>query len=230
MTIKTKHLAFEIKSVDPEAGTFEGYANTFGFKDHAGDNTQKGAFTKSLDEHKAANSMPAMLWQHKQDQPIGVWTEMYEDDHGLYAKGKLILEVQQAKEAYALMKAGALKGLSIGYITQKERYNSQTKENELHEVKLLETSIVTFACNEQSQVEVVKNRFAEEVLPTEREMEKALRELGLSRKQAKSFLVEGYKAFNENTAEQDKPAPVISINKDVSEKEANELLALLKAL
>lgn len=58
-----------------------------------------------------------MLWQHNRDEPIGVWTKFEEDDFGLKAEGKLILETARGREAYALLKAGALDSLSIGYNT-----------------------------------------------------------------------------------------------------------------
>lgn len=228
MTLKHKQMSFDIKSFDADTGCFEGYANVFDFRDYAGDITQPGAFTKSLKLHKDKNSMPALLWQHKMEQPIGVWTEMYEDEHGLYAKGQLALGVQQADEAYILMKMGALSGLSIGYITTKERYDREQKANLLQELMLLETSLVTMPCSDISRVEVVKSRLEQEELPTEREMEKALRELGLSRKQSKAFLAEGYKSLAANDDEI--KAPVIELNNTVSTKEASELLDLINKL
>nr|WP_075519061.1 HK97 family phage prohead protease [Moritella viscosa]SHO17767.1 Sb5 [Moritella viscosa] len=231
MTIK-QQAAFKVKSFDPETGCFEGYANTFDFKDHAWDITQKGAFITSLEEHKQAGTMPKMFWHHKRDEPIGVWTEMYEDEHGLYAKGRLVLEVTKAKEAHALMKAGALGGLSIGYRVVREMWNNETDANELHEVKLDEVSVVTMACNEESKITAVKSCFEQDELPTERQMEKALRELGLSRKQAKSFLVDGYKSF---TATNDTlvvalPTKTTELNNTVDTKAVEELLHLLKSV
>src|SRR2546426_564387 len=76
-------------------------------------------------ELKAAGPMPAMLWQHDADEPIGVWTEMAEDAKGLRVKGQLCLDTARGKEAYALLKMGALNGLSIGFCTVPgtSRYN-----------------------------------------------------------------------------------------------------------
>uniref|UniRef100_UPI004048E950 HK97 family phage prohead protease n=1 Tax=Shewanella sp. TaxID=50422 RepID=UPI004048E950 len=233
--MKIKQVAFEIKNVSEEGGTFEGYANTFNFKDKVGDNTQQGAFSKSLQQHKQDGSMPALLWQHKQDQPIGVWTEMYEDEKGLYAKGKLTLGVQQADEAYLLLKAGALRGLSIGYNVEVESYDRQSNTNFVKEVILHETSLVTFPCNTQSQVEVVKSKLEHDETPTEREFEKALRELGLSRKQAKAFMTLGFKSLDEPveviSEETKEPQETDLLNNNViKEEKAQELLALLKTL
>jgi HK97 family phage prohead protease len=234
MVMQHKQVSFEIKNFNTEDGSFSGYANTFDYKDHAGDITERGAFNKSLALHKQKESMPALLWQHKQDQPIGVWTEMYEDDYGLYAKGQLALGVQQADEAYILMKLGALKGLSIGYIPTDESYNKVTKTNHLKEVNLLETSLVTFPANDKSQVEVVKSKFENDETPTEREFEKALRELGLSRKQAKAFMTLGFKSLDETEVISDEtletPETDLLNNNVIKEEKAQELLALLKTL
>ncbi|CED59844.1 phage prohead protease [Moritella viscosa] len=225
--MKQKQVKFEVKAIDTDTGYFEGYANTFNFVDFAGDDTQKGAFLATIQRHKENNTMPAMLWQHKHDQPIGAWDEMYEDDHGLYVKGHFTLGVQQADEAYALMKDNAISGFSIGYSVVNETYDAKTGVNYLNEVNLLETSIVTFPCNDQSRVTVVKSLIDNNEVPTEREMEKALRELGLSRKQSKSFLADGYKSFlpQETPTETSIPA---ELNNIVETKAAEELLNLLR--
>jgi hypothetical protein len=75
-----------------------------------------GAFTQSLVDSKRKGTTVKMLWQHDSDQPIGVWDDMAEDNKGLYVKGHLLTDVSpRAAEAYGLLKAGALDGLSIGY-------------------------------------------------------------------------------------------------------------------
>ncbi|EJL6830113.1 HK97 family phage prohead protease [Vibrio cholerae] len=233
MSVKQKQMDFELKSLDPESGCFEGYANTFNFKDHAGDITMPGAFADTIKSFKQRGKMPKLLWQHKMDTPIGVWTDMYEDQHGLYAKGQFCLETQQGREAYALMKMGALDSFSIGYITEKESYDSKSKANLLHKLQLLEVSVVSIPCNAESTVTVIK-AFESNTTPTERELEKALRDLGMSRKQAKSFLALGYKSFE--CVDDEQPEPDIpenpenqNINTDAEQK-ATEILALLRTL
>ena len=193
MQSKQIQTPFQVKEFDAETGIFEGYANTFDYKDHAGDITQKGAFTKSLMRHKENGTMPALLWQHEMKSPIGVWLDMKEDAKGLWAKGKLTKGVQKADEALLLMKDGALKGLSIGYFPEDEEYSKENKANLLKQVDLLETSLVTFPCNDQSQVESVKTMIRNGDMPTEREFEKALRDLGFSQKLAKQIIAVGYK-------------------------------------
>lgn len=148
--MEKKTFQFEIKSFDDETGTFEGYAAIFGSMDYGGDVIEKGAFKKTLKEH---SSFP-ILWQHDSTKPIGLG-EASEDDTGLYVKGKLNQEVQQAKEAYALIKQGALKGLSIGYSTIQDAWENSIRK--LKEVKLYEYSPVTFPMNPLAGITGVKS-------------------------------------------------------------------------
>lgn len=103
-----------------------------------------GAFVKSLADHKTAGTMPAMLWQHNSDEPIGVWTEMAEDANGLRVKGQLALNTTRGKEAYELAKMGALNGLSVGFITKQFEYDTETDVRTITEADLWEVSLVTF--------------------------------------------------------------------------------------
>ncbi|WP_429098104.1 HK97 family phage prohead protease [Aeromonas veronii] len=199
MTAQKKSYRFKLSEFNAETGEISGYANTFNFKDYAGDITQVGAFTASLKRHVEAGTKIKMLWQHDTTKVIGVWEEAVEDSKGLYLKGRLTKGVQLADEALLLLSAGALDGLSIGYVTIDSKYDSKQKANLLLEVELLETSIVTFPCNAQSRIDVVKSAFEEGNIPTERELEKLLREAGMSQKRAKAFLAQGYKGLSNDT-------------------------------
>lgn len=106
-------IRFKAESVAAD-GTFEGYGNVFNVVDSYGDVVLPGAFAESLAVHQANGTLPKLLLQHDPAAPIGRWLEMREDEHGLYCKGQLILEVEKARETHALMKAGALDALSIG--------------------------------------------------------------------------------------------------------------------
>jgi len=84
-----------------------------------------------------------MLWQHDPAQPIGLWDEVREDEHGLFVKGRLLTEVAKGREAAALMAAGAVDGLSIGYRTLRaEKLPGGGRK--LLELELWEVSLVTF--------------------------------------------------------------------------------------
>jgi HK97 family phage prohead protease len=97
-----------------------------------------------------------MLFQHDPNQPIGVWLDVREDAHGLYVKGRLTLDVARAREVLALMRAGALDGLSIGYRTVRGRTDAGTGVRRLMEVDLWEISVVTFPMLPDARVSAVK--------------------------------------------------------------------------
>ena len=108
-----------------------------------------GAFQKSMEAHKEKGTMPAMLWQHDAKQPIGVWDEMSEDSSGLRAVGRLCLDSPRGREARALLKMKAVRGMSIGFSVPEggESYDKEKNVNLLKSVDLWETSIVTFPAN-----------------------------------------------------------------------------------
>lgn len=176
----------EIKAIDDEKGIFEGYASVFGERDAYGDVVVKGAFEKSLKE----NGMPVLLLQHLSTQVGGIYLEAEERENGLYVKGQLNLEVQMAREYYALLKQGAIKGLSIGFYTIEDEYDRDESIRYVKRVNLLEVSLVTFPANKLAQVESVKN-----APKTEREFERFLREAGYSQTQSKAIVADGFKGY-----------------------------------
>ena len=95
-----------------DEGAIEGVAWPFGTPDRTGDIIVKGAF--------GAPSLPLpMLAFHRGDDPVGAWDAIEETDDGLVVKGRLLVdEVPRAREVLALVKAGAVRGLSIGFETK----------------------------------------------------------------------------------------------------------------
>lgn len=150
-----KGLSFELKEAD-DTGVFSGYASVFGVIDDGRDVVERGAFTASLADWRAKGKWPKLLRNHDTRNLVGVWLEMREDSHGLFVKGQLTLEVQSAKEAYALLKAGALDGLSIGYRTVNDDFDRVTNVRKLQQVDLMEVSLVTIAMNQAATVTDVK--------------------------------------------------------------------------
>ena len=73
----------------------------------------------------------------------------------MQVEGELELEVEKARESFALMKRGVLKRLSIGYNTVKDLVQNGVRH--LQELKLYEVSIVTFPMNELATVSSVKS-------------------------------------------------------------------------
>lgn len=189
-----KEIQFNINTFDAKEGIFTGYGNVFNYKDYAGDITQPGAFTNSLNHYLKKGHHPAMCWQHDTNKVIGVWTSAVEDEKGLLMTGKLVKGVQLADEALLLIQAGAIWGLSIGYVVLDEKYDPKLKANLLLDVHLLEVSLVTQPCNDMSRIQTVKSAFMNGVTPSERDIERALKELGCSSRIAKTFIASGYKA------------------------------------
>ena len=128
-----------------------GYASLFGRKDQGGDTVQKGAYAISLKAMKAAGRGVKMLWQHDPTQPIGVWDEVREDATGLYVRGRILTEVEKGREAAALLTAGAIDGLSIGYRTVKAERDGKGQRL-LSELELWEVSLVTFPMLPEARV------------------------------------------------------------------------------
>ena len=186
-------------------GVFSGYGSTFGNVDRVGDIVERGAFERTLDTHKKNGTMPAMLIHHDMTRPIGRWIDMREDEYGLNVEGKLTTGVRDADEAYALLKDGAINSMSIGYKVLREDYDHRTGINHLHEVELHELSLVTIPANAAAIVGAVKDA---EGNPNIRELEAVLREAGLSRREAKAFLAEGFKALRPAEPEMDE-SPVM---------------------
>ncbi len=147
-------LGGEVSVREAAAGgaVIEGYASLFGVCDQGGDIVEAGAYGASLTRLTEAGGRVKMLWQHDPAQPIGVWDEVREDKRGLYVKGRLLDEVAQAREAAALVAAGAIDGLSIGYRTVKAG-TSAKGERLLSELELWEVSLVTFPMLPQARVD-----------------------------------------------------------------------------
>lgn len=180
-----KALAFEMKKEPDEDGRFEGWAATFGNVDNGMDMIERGAFTKSL----AGGRRVKMLWQHDMAQPIGVWDEIQENERGLYVKGRLLKDVAKGREAMALLKAGAIDSMSIGYRTVEAMPEAGGRVRKLMEVDLFEVSLVTFPMNEKSVVTDVKS------IATERDFERVLRDAGFTRKEATAIALHGFKGL-----------------------------------
>ena len=148
--MQNRQVKLEIKSLTDQ-GVFSGMASVFGNKDLGGDVVEPGAFTRTL-SHKGGE-VP-ILFSHDTTQPIGLG-RLKEGPRGLEINGELVMESSKAREVYALMKKGVLKGLSIGYDTVKDQIVNGVRH--LQELKLYEVSVVTFPMNEMAQIFDVKS-------------------------------------------------------------------------
>ena len=158
--LETKFRRFDGELALKDGAVIAGHASLFGAADQGGDVVQKGAYAASLARLKREGVGVKMLWQHDPTRPIGVWDEVGEDERGLFVKGRLLLEVQAAREAHALLEAGAIDGLSIGYRTLRSEKGVGGRRL-LHEIELWEVSLVTFPMLPQARVQAAEAEAAE---------------------------------------------------------------------
>jgi HK97 family phage prohead protease len=185
----------EVKA-EGSSGEVAGLASTFGGEpDSYGDIVAPGAFKDSLEAHAAAGTMPKMFWQHDAHEPIGRWLRAEETDAGLWMEGRLNMGVRRAAEAFELLKAGDIDGLSIGYRLEAYEVDEDVPGVwTLTRIDLREVSVVSLPANEAAGVASVKAaRDAAAITEklkagdrlTEREFEQLLKgALGLSNSQA----------------------------------------------
>lgn len=200
------HRPFEVKSID-ERGVFEGYGSVFGVEDHYREVVTPGAFAKTLAKWRAKGRLPALLWQHDTDKPIGVYERMEEDERGLFVRGRLLVEdVPLAREAWALVRAGAIGGLSIGYATLLAEMDRKRGVLLLKEIDLWETSLVTFPANEEAVVTGIK---------TIRDFEKFLRDSGFSKREAVRIASNGFDRRDAGEEPEDLEAVKAALRKSI---------------
>lgn len=137
-------------------GIIKGYASIFNILDNQGDRIAPGAFTKTLTAWRQKRKGPKMLWQHDTKQPIGIWTFLQEDRHGLYVEGRLALGTFKADEAYLLLKEGVLDNLSIGFRTIQSIPDKKAGSRLLLDIDLVEISLVTFGANSKATIHHIK--------------------------------------------------------------------------
>lgn len=195
---------------DGAAMSFEGYGAVFGNVDSYGDVIEPGAFAATLADARKSGRWPAMLAQHggmaltaDDMMPIGVWTDMAEDGKGLYVQG-VLADTQRGRDAYTLMKMqprAAINGLSIGYVAREFEMGTKpgAPRRRLKSVDLMEVSLVTFPANPKARVAAVKSSGG----LTERDAERALRDAGFSRSEAKAIVAAGFKTIAPREAADD---------------------------
>lgn len=212
MKRKTRDFSFDVKDVK-SSGEFEGHASVFDAIDFYREVVMPGAFMDSIAEWKSKAKLPPVLWQHLRHEPIGPLVEMREDDVGLFIRGQLLVDdVARAREARALMKSGAITGLSFGFDVDDEEYDSRAGILKLKKIDVWEVSVVTFPANEAAAVEGVKDAFSGH-LPTVREFEEFLRDAGFSRAHSKAIASHGLsRLLREAESPGAKDAPIADLD------------------
>lgn len=192
-------LPFECKvhNTDDE-GVFEGLGAVFGNVDRVGDIVERGAFSGSLRAPKRVK----MLLHHDVRMPVGVWEHLEETSKGLLARGRLNIEKQLGRDTLSDLKMGVLDGLSIGFRVGKNgsTFDPEADIRRLTKIELLEISIVAMPANDRARVRPgsVKQMIEEGEIPSKRDMEMVLRDVGLSQKLAKSLLARGYSGLTDD--------------------------------
>ena len=171
----------ETKEETGAFGTFRGYGSVFNNLDQDYDVVRPGAFKSTL----ARQSRVKMLWQHRTSEIIGSFTSLQEDDKGLLVEGRINLGTEKGREAYALLKAGDMDGLSIGYRVKDFEVDKKTGVRFLKDVDLMEISLVTMPANQRALVTDVKSV---EDINTLAEAEALLRRSGFSRDACRAFI------------------------------------------
>jgi HK97 family phage prohead protease len=190
---EAKFTALDMKSVADD-GAFEGYASLFGREDLGRDIVMPGAFRDTLAARGADGVR--MLFQHNPAEPIGIWETLAEDAKGLFARGRLMPTVTRAREVLALMRAGAIDGLSIGFRTVKAHRDRARGVRRIERIDLWEISIVTFPLLPEARITTGKARPFSRRQPSEREFERWLtQDAGLTRTQARAVLRSGFKGL-----------------------------------
>ncbi len=186
-------------SEDEKFGFFEGYASTFGNTDKTDDIIEKGAFLQSLNDKKPSDIK--MFWNHYSDNLIGSYLELKEDERGLYVKGRINLMVEKGREAYALLKAGDLDKMSIGFRIKEANYNPDEDIRIIKKVDLFEISLVPIPANDMAEVVDVKSLDEVKSLG---DVESLLKEKGFSNNAQKALIAKIKEFSNQRDVEQDK--------------------------
>ena len=177
-------------------GSFSGYASLFDRIDLGRDRVAPGAFADAIARRGAGGIR--MLFQHDPGTPIGRWENITEDQRGLKVSGRIATDSPKGLEVLALLRAGAIDGLSIGFRTLRSTRDPRSRIRTIQKADLWEISIVTFPMLPQARVSEVKHDHSNRSrpLPTVRAFERWLtRDAGLSRREAKTVIADGYAAL-----------------------------------
>ena len=153
---EVKFTALDLQGVDAD-GAFEGYASLFNREDLGRDIVAARRLPRQPARARRRRHQDAVPARRRPSRSAS-GTTLAEDARGLYVRGRLMRDVAKAREVHALMRAGALDGLSIGFRTVKGRRDRATGVRRLEKVDLWEISVVTFPMLPEARVAAVKAR------------------------------------------------------------------------
>lgn len=186
----------EVKFDDARRGFFSGYASVFGGVDAYGDTIMPGAYKSTIEMRKRPVQM---RWNHF-GEVIGKWLDIRETEKGLWVEGELTPGHSKAEDVYASLKHGAISGLSIGYRPVKS-FPNETGGLDLHEIDLVEISVVESPADLAAQIGDIKSAIDE--LKTIRDIERFVRESGFAKEDA-VMLVSRMKSIVRGELEQER--------------------------
>ena len=224
--MKRISVPLEVKALSQE-GELEGLGAVFGNVDFGNDVISEGAFAKSLADWAARKQLPLMPWFHDMSTPVGDWLEMGEDSVGLRVKGRVWTgdkQTNESKMVHNLMVGTGPKALSVGFIATKVSWGKQDDREVrfIEEAELLELSIVPFGMNPKALITSAKS-LQDGVVPSKKDLERALKGLGMSARQAKALISEGYNGLERDAKSDERDA-------ELSDAEEIELKLLLQSL
>lgn len=185
----------DVKFDDARRGFFSGYASVFGGVDAYGDTVMPGAYASTIEMRKRPVQM---RWNHY-GEVIGKWLDIRETDKGLWVEGELTPGHSKAEDVYASLKHGAISGMSIGYRVNKG-FPNETGGLDLHEIDLVEISVVESPADLAAQIGDVKSAIDE--IKTIRDFERFVRESGFAKEDA-VMLVSRFKSIVRGELEQE---------------------------
>jgi uncharacterized protein len=189
---------------DAAHGVITGYASIFvgqpgGGPDSFGDVIARSAFKATIAAHAAAGTMPVMLWSHDPSRPVGRYTEIREDERGLFVRGQLNLQTQAGREAFEHLKARDIGGLSIGFQIAENGFQHQADGSRLlTAIDLFEISLVAMPAARVARVTEIKS------IGSRQELVDALREVGLPLAAARSIAARGWPGLTGLPADEEK--------------------------
>lgn len=133
----------ELPKADDETSIFiEGYASTSDV-DRSGDVIRSSVWEKGVQNYL---KNPIILAQHNHRDPIGRMTEHTISDKGLWIKAR----ISAAAEIFSLVKDEVLTAFSVGFRILDAEYNAAAELFIIKEVELIEISVVSVPCNQNT--------------------------------------------------------------------------------
>ncbi|MEA1079520.1 HK97 family phage prohead protease [Marinobacter qingdaonensis] len=153
MSLEKRALGFVETRAEGEEGIFSGYVVTWDSVDSYNTSFKKGSFKKTIAERAGKVKL---LWNHDfEGMPLGSILELKEDDKGLWFRAQLSLATERGKEAYELLKIGAINTMSFGFKILKDA-GFKDGVRQITEVQLMEISPVNFESNPTATINDVR--------------------------------------------------------------------------